>query len=149
MVPVLMGAIGLAFFAAHIYEVKSDLQRIAQAAADYGAQRCDYRATHAAGSTCAATDHHGTAEMVTYANDHFGGNDFSLDTGACQLGSATNAAVLCPTYNPSPPASPTTNQRLRVRVRYRYDSALAPFLRLIHVDQFLGDLEGRGEASVE
>ena len=30
MVPVLMGAVAVALFAAHIYEVKSDLQRIAQ-----------------------------------------------------------------------------------------------------------------------
>ena len=32
--------------------------------------------------------------MVTYANENFDGNDFALDSGACQLGSAPDAAIL-------------------------------------------------------
>src|SRR5437870_3195699 len=50
--PVVMGAIGLGFFAAHVYEVRSDLQRTAQRTAEYAASRCDPLASYATTSGC-------------------------------------------------------------------------------------------------
>lgn len=149
LAPILFGCIGLALFAAHIYEVKSDLQRAAQNAARYGAIRCDYRGNYPATSGCATGDYRSTAELVAHAQDDFGHGTTLVDksTGPCDLGS--DEAVICRTFDPATPAGPVSNQRVRVVLKYRYDSPLAPFLRAINVDDVLVDLEGRGEATVE
>ncbi len=147
--PVLFGCIGLGFFAAQIYEVKSDLQRTAQRTARYSAIRCDYRGNYAAGSGCATGDYRSAAELVTFADDRFNhpGTFADISAGTCALGS--NEAVLCRTFDPSSPAGPASNQRVRVVLKYRHETPLAPFLRAINVDDALVDLEGRGEATVE
>ena len=50
--PVVVGVFGLGFFAAHVYEVRSDLQRTAQRTAEYAASRCDPLAVYATTSGC-------------------------------------------------------------------------------------------------
>jgi len=52
VMPVVVGVFGLGFFAAHVYEVRSDLQRTAQRTAEYAASRCDPLAAYSATSGC-------------------------------------------------------------------------------------------------
>lgn len=147
--PVLIAAIGLGLFAAHIHEVKSDLQRAAQRTARYGAIRCDYRGNYDATSGCTTGDYRSMDELVAYANDNFGGDITFVDlsSGPCELG--VEEAVLCRTFDPSTPSGPVTNQRVRVTLKYRYETPLAPFLRVVGAADALVDLHGRGEATVE
>lgn len=147
--PVLIAAIGLGLFAAHIHEVKSDLQRAAQRTARYGAIRCDYRGNYGPTSGCTTGDYRSMNELVAYANDNFGGDVSFVDlsSGTCELGA--QEAVLCRTFDPSTPAGPVTNQRVRVTLKYRYETPLAPFLRVVGAANALVDLHGRGEATVE
>lgn len=147
LAPVLFGCIGLALFAAHIYEVKSDLQRAAQRTARYSAVRCDYRGNYPAGSGCATGDHPSAAEVVAYANSEFDATFVETTTDPCDLGG--QPAVLCRTFDPGTPAGPVPNQRVRVVLRYEHHTPLAPFLRAIGVGDALVELEGRGEATVE
>jgi len=46
VMPVVVGVFGLGFFAAHVYEIRSDLQRTAQRTAAYAAERCDPLASY-------------------------------------------------------------------------------------------------------
>ena len=50
VMPLVVGLFGLGFFAAHVYEVRSDLQRTAQRTAAYAADRCDPLASYHAAS---------------------------------------------------------------------------------------------------
>lgn len=147
LAPVFFGCIGLGLFAAHVYEVKSDLQHAAQRTARFGAIRCDYRGDYPPGSGCETGDHRSAAELIEYANQQFDTTFVEVTSGPCELGS--EEAVLCRTFDPSTPAGPVANQRVRVVLRYRHETPLAPFLRAIQVDDVLVDLEGRGEATVE
>jgi hypothetical protein len=148
LAPVFFGVVGLAMFTAHIYEVRSDLERAAQRTAVYGAVRCDPRGSYGAGSGCvpSGNGHHNDSEMLTYAKTQFDNGDF-VDSSSCSL--ADGDAVYCRTYSPDPPSGPVANQRVTVRLKYRYDTPAAPFLRLLGLGSTLVDLDGRGEATVE
>lgn len=140
--PVFFGVLGLALFAAHIYEVQSDLQRAAQRTATHGSVKCDYR-----GTVC-PSGYRSEAQLLAYAKEEFNQTEFVVgDPADCTLGD--RQAVMCTSFDPNPPAGPRANQRMRVQLLYRYETPLAPFLRLIGAGNALVDLEGRGEATVE
>src|SRR5439155_21277750 len=53
--PVVVGVFGLGFFVAHVYEVRSDLQRTRQRTAEYAADRCDPLAAYGPASNGTAS----------------------------------------------------------------------------------------------
>lgn len=148
--PVFFGILGLAMFMAHIYEVRSDLQRTAERTAIFGASQCDFRGSYPAGSGCATgATYPSEADMLAYAGKEFSGGGkvtFASAAGTCAHGATP---VMCTTYDPSPPAGPVPNHRMRVQLLYEYDTPLAPFMRLIGLDDNLVEMTGRGEATVE
>ena len=149
LAPVFFGILGLAMYMAHIYEVRSDLQRSAQRTAIFGASMCDYRGSYPAGTGCGSGAAHPTeADMQLYASKEFGQKvSFGSPTpGTCDHNSGP---VMCVTYDPNPPAGPVPNHRMRVRLMYRYDTPLAPFMKLIGLEDNLIYMDGRGEATVE
>lgn len=149
LAPVFFGILGLALFLAHVYEVRSDLQRAAERTAIFGASQCDYRGAYPAGTGCGSGAAHPTeADMRIFANKEFGQNvTFNAPApGTCDHGAGP---VLCVSYDPAPPAGPVPNHRMRVRLMYEYDTPLAPFMRLIGLGNSLVRMDGRGEATVE
>ena len=146
--PLFFGILGLAMFLAHIYEVRSDLQRTAERTAIFGASQCDIRGAYPVGSACrAGAAHPSDADMRAYAAGQFSQTTtFKDPSGGC---STANAPVMCVTYTPDPPAGPVPNHRMRVHLFYKYDTPLAPFMRLLGLGDNLVEMEARGEATVE
>ena len=149
MAPVFFGILGLALFMAHIYEVRSDLQRSAERTAIFGASQCDFRGSYPAGSGCATgAARPSEADMRGYASQQFGQKvTFAGPGGGGCVAGAT--PVMCVSYTPNPPAGPVPNHRMRVQLLYQYDTPLAPFMKLIGLHDNLIEMDGRGEATVE
>ena len=160
--PVLFGVIGLALFLAHIYEVQSDVQHTAERTAVYGASKCDPRGRYAdpksgtpwpwAAACRSGADHPSHDDMAAYASSRLGQKatfDVASDAAACKH---ANAPVMCVIYGPplgEGVTAPVPNHRMRVRLLFTYDTPLAPFMRLIGLQDNLVEMDGRGEATVE
>jgi Flp pilus assembly protein TadG len=148
--PVFFAIMGIAFFSAHIYEVRSDIQRAAQKTADYGAVQCDYRGSYAGTSGCATGDHRNGNEMATYAGQRFGRNvDF---VQACPVTDGTTNQICVTSQDAAitgTVTAGTANSRLEVTLHYHFDSPFASLLKLVDLDHVLVDLTGHGEADVE
>jgi len=150
--PVLMGAIATGLFADHAYEVKSDLQRTAEAAARYAATRCDSRGKYAAGTGCASgATYPTTADVVAFATSTFKAHwpvaNFVNNCSASS--SASTPAVFCEALDPTSPATLTPNQRLTVTLQYHFSSPMQPLLGIIPGASALLDLKTAGDAVVE
>jgi hypothetical protein len=145
MLPVSLGALALALFAAHSYEVRSDLQRLAQQAALYGATRCDPRGVYT--SNCATSNYPSEADIAAYSAGKFRGQTFTADCSSAV--SASKPALLCRTLTPSPPVGPVPNQRLTLTLQYHFESPMAALLRIIPIKNALVDLKATGTATVE
>jgi hypothetical protein len=147
--PVFFGILGLAMYFAHIYEVRSDLQRAAERTAIFGAAQCDIRGAYPAGSACkTGAAHPSDDDMRAYLSNQFGQKATfgAPGGGGC---THTGAPVMCVTYSPNPPAGPVPNHRMRVHAFYTYDTPFAPFLKLLGLHDNLVQMEARGEATVE
>jgi hypothetical protein len=155
--PVFFAAIGMAMFAAHIYEVSSDVQRAAERAARYASVQCDPRNTPVA-SACTTGNYHTEAQILAYVKGGPDGHSPLFFPVRNTLVSASSTStgcnkgptpVLCVSYLPTRGDSPVPNQRVKVQIRYRYDEPFAPFLRAVGLGSTLVDLTGDGEATVE
>lgn len=155
--PVLIATIGAAMFAAHIYEVSSDLQRAAERAARYAAVQCDPRNTPVA-NACTSTQHHTEAQLLAFVRGGTDGHSplFAPIKNTVVSSSSTPQGcnkgptpVLCLEYFPNRADSPVVNQRVKVTLRYRYDEPFAPFLRTLGFGNLLVDLNANGDSTVE
>ena len=147
--PVFFGILGVAMFMAHIYEVRSDLQRAAERTAIFGASQCDIRGAYPAGHACkTGAAHPNDADMRAYASSQFGQKATfgPPGPGGCVQ---SGAPVACVTYTPDPPAGPVPNHRMRVHLFYTYDTPLSGFMKALGLHDNLVEMEARGEATVE
>lgn len=144
--PVLLAVIGLAMFTAHIYEVKSDLQRVAERAAKYAAAQCDPR-NKTVFAACTSNGYHTAAQIQTYAKTAFHNTNFVLPASGCARSKTT--PVVCVAYAPTRSDSPVPSQQVTVTLLYTYDEPFVGFLRAVSLQSSLVDLTGHGDSAVE
>ena len=145
VIPLVVAVIGMALFTAYIYEVRSDLQRVAQSAAQYGANQCDPIGRQPVGG-CADTNRHpSVAAMRDFAQANFRGVDFSTN---CTESDPVMCVVYSDPFNNSTMTTPTANGQVEVTLTYVEDTPFKPLFQLFNLNG-LYKLRGHGRATIE